>query len=54
VRGVHAAPKLDEAEIGRMFREESGRSVAALVRVFGDIDIAEDAVSPLAQAKTPP
>jgi RNA polymerase sigma-70 factor (ECF subfamily) len=44
VRGVDAAPKLDEAEIGRIFREESGRSVASLVRVFGDIDIAEDAV----------
>jgi RNA polymerase sigma-70 factor (ECF subfamily) len=35
---------VDEAEVGRIFREESGRSVAALVRVFGDIDIAEDAV----------
>ncbi|MCA1837273.1 MAG: RNA polymerase sigma factor [Actinobacteria bacterium] len=39
-----AAPKLDEAEVGRIFREQSGRSVAALIRVFGDIDIAEDAV----------
>ena len=28
----------------RVFREASGRSVAALIRVFGDIDIAEDAV----------
>lgn len=27
-----------------MFREEYGRSVAVLVRVFGDIDLAEDAV----------
>jgi RNA polymerase sigma-70 factor, ECF subfamily len=35
---------LDEARIGRVFREESGRSVAALIRVFGDIDLAEDAV----------
>ncbi len=32
------------AAIGRTFREESGRSVATLIRVFGDIDIAEDAV----------
>jgi RNA polymerase sigma-70 factor (ECF subfamily) len=32
------------AEIGRIFREESGRSVAALIRIFGDIDVAEDAV----------
>jgi len=39
-----AAPELDEAEVGRIFREESGRSVAALIRVFGDIDLAEDAV----------
>src|SRR5919204_4755459 len=39
-----ARSKLDAAEVGRIFREESGRSVAALIRVFGDIDIAEDAV----------
>jgi len=38
------ASKVDEATIGRIFREESGRSVAALIRVFGDIDVAEDAV----------
>jgi RNA polymerase sigma-70 factor, ECF subfamily len=34
----------DEAAIGRIFREESGRSVATLIRVFRDIDTAEDAV----------
>jgi RNA polymerase sigma-70 factor (ECF subfamily) len=39
-----AGPKVDEAAIGRIFREESGRSVAALIRAFGDIDVAEDAV----------
>jgi RNA polymerase sigma-70 factor (ECF subfamily) len=44
VGDIDAAPKLDEAEVGRIFREESGRSVAALIRVFGDIDVAEDAV----------
>jgi RNA polymerase sigma-70 factor (ECF subfamily) len=44
VGGSHGAPRVDEAEVGRIFREESGRSVAALIRVFGDIDIAEDAV----------
>ncbi len=27
-----------------MFREEYGRAVAVLVRVFGDIDVAEEAV----------
>jgi RNA polymerase sigma-70 factor (ECF subfamily) len=32
------------SEIERVFRAEYGRAVAVLVRVFGDIDIAEDAV----------
>ncbi len=32
------------SEIEHIFRQESGRAVASLVRVFGDIDIAEDAV----------
>jgi RNA polymerase sigma-70 factor (ECF subfamily) len=36
--------ELDEDAIGRVFRENSGRSVAGLIRVFGDIDVAEDAV----------
>lgn len=31
-------------EIGRIFREEHGRTVATLIRYFGSIDIAEDAV----------
>jgi RNA polymerase sigma-70 factor (ECF subfamily) len=35
---------VDEAAIGRIFRAESGRSVAALIRLCGDIDLAEDAV----------
>ncbi|MFW6090913.1 MAG: RNA polymerase sigma factor [Actinomycetota bacterium] len=35
---------LPTAEIERVFREEHGRAVAVLTRVFGDIDIAEDAV----------
>lgn len=30
--------------IGELFRHESGRAVATLVRLFGDIDIAEEAV----------
>ena len=30
--------------MGGIFREESGRCVATLIRIFGDIDIAEDAV----------
>jgi RNA polymerase sigma-70 factor (ECF subfamily) len=37
-------PIVEDASIGRIFREESGRSVAALIRVFRDIDLAEDAV----------
>jgi RNA polymerase sigma-70 factor (ECF subfamily) len=44
VRDVNAEAKLDEAAVGRIFREESGRSVAALIRVFGDIAVAEDAL----------
>jgi RNA polymerase sigma-70 factor, ECF subfamily len=36
------APALTGVE--RVFREEYGRAVAVLTRVFGDIDIAEDAV----------
>jgi RNA polymerase sigma-70 factor (ECF subfamily) len=32
------------AEVERVFREESGRAVASLVRIFGDIEIAEEAV----------
>jgi RNA polymerase sigma-70 factor, ECF subfamily len=36
--------RLDEAGVAAVFREESGRSVASLVRAFGDIDLAEDAV----------
>jgi RNA polymerase sigma-70 factor, ECF subfamily len=35
---------IDAARVARVFREESGRSVAALIRVLGDIDLAEDAV----------
>jgi RNA polymerase sigma-70 factor (ECF subfamily) len=35
---------VDEVAIGRIFREESGRSVAALIGFCGDIDLAEDAV----------
>ncbi len=37
-------PSTDAAAIERAFRESSGRAVATLVRVFGDIDLAEDAV----------
>ncbi len=35
---------MSEAELGRIFREESGRAVATLIRAFGDIDIAEESV----------
>jgi RNA polymerase sigma-70 factor, ECF subfamily len=37
-------PAVPAPETGRIFREEYGRAVSVLVRVFGDIDIAEDAV----------
>jgi RNA polymerase sigma-70 factor (ECF subfamily) len=35
---------LSEHEIAQIFREEYGRAVAVLVRRFGDIDLAEEAV----------
>ena len=35
---------IDLSAIERVFREEYGRAVAVLVRVLGDIDLAEDAV----------
>ena len=34
----------DAPSIGEVFRHESGRATATLVRLFGDIDIAEEAV----------
>jgi RNA polymerase sigma-70 factor, ECF subfamily len=37
-------PVLPASEIERVFREEHGRAVAVLVRRFGDIDVAEEAV----------
>ena len=36
--------RLALADVERVFRDEYGRAVAVLARVFGDIDIAEDAV----------
>ena len=35
---------VDNIDVGRVFRDESGRAVASLVRFFGDIDVAEEAV----------
>ena len=37
-------PAADIAAIERAYRESSGRAVATLVRVFGDIDLAEESV----------
>ena len=37
-------PELPVAEIERVFREEYGRAVAVLIRAFGDIGAAEEAV----------
>ncbi|MEV6596195.1 sigma-70 family RNA polymerase sigma factor [Actinoplanes sp. NPDC051346] len=36
--------RADQAAVERVFRQEYGRSVAVLVRVLGDIDLAEEAV----------
>ncbi|MFG6193206.1 RNA polymerase sigma factor [Nonomuraea sp. JJY05] len=35
---------MPESAVERVFREEYGRAVAVLVRIFGDIDVAEEAV----------
>lgn len=37
-------PSTDLSEVERVFRTDSGRAVATLVRFFGDIDLAEEAV----------
>ena len=39
-----SVPGIEASDIERVFRQEYGRAVAVLVRVFGDIDIAEEAV----------
>jgi RNA polymerase sigma-70 factor (ECF subfamily) len=39
-----SAQAVDAAHIERVFRQEYSRAVAVLVRVFGDIDLAEEAV----------
>jgi RNA polymerase sigma-70 factor (ECF subfamily) len=37
-------PAVDTTELATVFREESGRVVATLVRLIGSIDLAEEAV----------
>ena len=37
-------PSTDATALERAYRESSGRAVATLVRLFGDIDLAEEAV----------
>ncbi len=46
MRDADASPGLeaDETTVGRIFRAEYGRCVAILIRILGDIDVAEDAV----------
>src|ERR1700687_2888984 len=41
---IPGVPALAASEIERVFREEYGRAVAVLVKYFGDIDLAEEAV----------
>src|SRR5204862_3007944 len=41
---ILGVPALSASDIERVFREEYGRAVAVLVRRFGDIDVAEEAV----------
>jgi RNA polymerase sigma-70 factor (ECF subfamily) len=37
-------PPFDATELDRIFRDEHGKAIATLVRHFGDIDVAEEAV----------
>ena len=39
-----APDAVDHSVVDRLFREESGRAVATLIRVLGDFDLAEEAV----------
>src|SRR3712207_4181734 len=39
-----SAPETEPDAVGRVFRHESGRAVATLIRVLGDFDLAEEAV----------
>ena len=41
---TQARAEVTDADVGRVFRAEYGRAVSVLVRVLGDIDLAEDAV----------
>jgi hypothetical protein len=45
LENISASSQLHEAAVGRIFREEPDRSIAALIRAFGDIDLAPDIVS---------
>jgi RNA polymerase sigma-70 factor, ECF subfamily len=42
--GVRAAAVATAGVVDRLFREESGRAVATLIRILGDFDLAEEAV----------
>src|SRR3954451_24114597 len=39
---MNVVPAADTDALARIFREESGRVIATLIRVFGDIDLAEE------------
>src|SRR4051812_16073572 len=39
---MNVVPAADTDALARIFREESGRVIATLVRLFGDIDLAEE------------
>ncbi|HKY14459.1 MAG TPA: hypothetical protein VJM33_06005, partial [Microthrixaceae bacterium] len=44
--GLDTAVQLDPAvQIDAVFRREAGRCIATLIRVLGDIDLAEDSVA---------
>ena len=41
---MSVSPSIDECSVERVFREHYGRAVAVLVRMLGDIDLAEECV----------
>ena len=43
-RGLNGREVVARGEVARVFRAEHGRAVSVLIRRFGDIDVAEDAV----------
>ena len=44
-RAIAPTDGVERDELARVFRREAGRCTATLIRVLGDVDLAEDAVA---------